>query len=211
MKPGMKAETGRAFALSLVLVVAIAVAGCGGKRSERVLTFDDVIGVVGAAPDTPAGASYTTDGVTTELGPADLRARARSAADRATTAALVGAGLVRVYQRSFNGALNVADATAYLFRGATGAGAAYTRLRASLARQAGPDRKLEEVAADGFGDDAWGAHLSGGDEAALFVFRRSNLVVVTDMSCESSCGIDIVGAARSYAKSIATRAAQVGS
>ena len=72
------------------------------------------------------------------------------------------------------------------------------------------DRKLTEVSADGLGDVGWGAHLSGGSEAALFLFRTSNLVVVTDMSCDASCGLDIVAAARTYAEGIAARAFQPG-
>jgi hypothetical protein len=200
----------RALAVSLAAVaVTIALAGCGGKASERSLTSDDVISIVGPVPDTPAGSSYLASGGTTQLGLADLRARAKTASDRATVATLENAGLVRIYQRSFNGGLDVADATAYLFRSAAGAGAAFAGLRASLAHQAQPDRKLTEVSADGLGDERWGAHLSGGSEAALFLFRTSNLVVVTDMSCDADCGTDIAVAARAYAEAIATRASQV--
>ena len=78
-----------------------------------------------------------------------------------------------------------------------------------LTRQAGPGQKLATVPADGIGDEAWGAHLTGSSEAALFMTRTSNVVVVTDMSCDSSCGFEVVSAARSYAKAIATRASEV--
>ena len=57
--------------------------------------------------------------------------------------------------------------------------------------------------------DASATDLTAGFEAALFLSRTSNVVVVTDMSCNSSCGFDIVSAARSYAEAIATRASEV--
>lgn len=192
-----------------VAALTLTVTGCGGKTRERSLTRDDLVGVVGPAPDTPAGASYSSNGPT-ELGLADLRQRAQSASDRATVALLDKAGLVRLYQRSFSGAINGADATAYLFRDAAGAGDALAGLRRSLIQEAKPDRKLTEVTVSGLGDEAWGAHLTGGSEAALFLFRTSNLVVVTDMSCDASCDLDIVAAARSYADAIAARASEVG-
>lgn len=206
----MKTRMKRVFPIFLAIAaLTLTVAGCGGKAKERSLTRDDLVGVVGPAPDTPAGASYSSN-EPTELGLADVRTRAQTASDRATVALLERAGLVRIYQRSFNGAINVADATAYLFGKAAGAGDAYAGLKTSLARQAASDRKLTEVSADGLGDVGWGAHLSGGSEAALFLFRTSNLVVVTDMSCDASCGLDIVAAARTYAEGIAARAFQPG-
>jgi hypothetical protein len=185
----------------------LALAGCGGKQAEHSLTFDDVISIVGPPPDTPAGTSYLPNG-TTDLSVSDLRDRTQSS-DRAAVTTLEKAGLARIYQRSFSGAINVAHATAYLFQDPAGAGRGFSALRTSLTRQATPDRKLADVAADELGKESWGAHLSGGAEAALFVFRKSNIVVVADMSCDSRCGVDIVAAARTYADGIATRAAQV--
>lgn len=196
----------RILALLLALTALALVAGCGGKANERTLTVDDLAGVVGPAPDTPVGASYQSAGDPAVLGIVDLRDRAANASDRATVALLEKASLLRIYQRSFTGAVNVADGTAYLFKDATGAGDAFTGLRASLIKEAKLDQKLTEVTAKGLGDEVWGAHLTGGSEAGLFVFRASNLVVVTDMSCETSCGLDIVAAARAYADAIASRA-----
>jgi hypothetical protein len=207
----MKTRMKRVFPIFLaVAALTLTVSGCGGKAKERLLTVDDLAGVVGPAPDTPAGASYDSNGAATELGITDLRDRATTASDRATIAMLETADLRRIYQRSFSGAINVADGTAYLFGNAAGAGDAFAGLRTSLARETQPGQKLAEVAVKGLGDESWGAHLSGGSEAALFLFRTSNLVVVTDMSCDASCGLDIVAAARTYAEGIATRASQPG-
>jgi hypothetical protein len=193
-----------AFLLA-VAALALVVDGCGGKAKERVLAVADLAGVIGPAPDTPAGASYQSNGDPTELGITDLRDRAATASDRATVTLLENAGFNRLYQRSFTGAVNSADGTAYLFKDAAGAGTAFAGLRTTLVHETKPDQKLTEVAAKGLGDEAWGAHLTGGLEAALFLFRRSNLVVVTDMSCDTSCGLDIVSAARAYADAIAAR------
>jgi hypothetical protein len=187
------------------VALALVAAGCGGKAKERTLTVADLAGVIGPAPDTPAGASYQSNGDPTELGITDLRDRAATAADRATVTLLEKAGFNRIYQRSFTGAVNSADGTAYLFKDAAGAGVALAGLRTSLAHQTKADQKLTEISAKGLGDEAWAAHLTGSSEAALFLFRKSNLVVVTDMSCDTSCGLDIVAAARAYADAIATR------
>ena len=197
----------RAIALFLVFVaLALVLAGCGGKAKERALTVADLASVIGPAPDTPTGATYQSNGDPTELGITDLHDRAATAADRATVALLENAGFNRLYQRSFSGAVDSADGTAYLFKDAAGAGDAFAGLRTSLVHQTKPDQKLTEVAAKGLGDEAWGAHLTGSSEAALFLFRASNLVVVTDMSCDTSCGLDIVAATRAYADAIAARA-----
>ncbi len=202
----MKTRMKRVVALGLGLAALVLVAGCGGKASVPTLTVDDLPGVVGPAPDTPAGASYQSNGDAAELGIVDLRDRAADASDRATVALLENAGLVRIYQRSFTGAVNVADGTAYLFKDAAGAHDAFAGLRASLSKEKKSDQKLTEVGAKGLGDEAWAAHLTGGSEAALFLFRTSNLVAVTDMSCDTSCGFDVAAAARAYADAIASRA-----
>ena len=194
----------------LALTVVLAMAGCGGgKQSERLLTRDDLVSAIGPPPDTPAGADYSSS-EPVDLSLADLRAREQAASDSATFALLEKTGLSRVYQVSYNGAINVADGTAYLFKDVAGAGDAFAGLRTSLGRQTVPGPKLSEVSADGLGDEAWGAHLTGGSEAGLFLFRASNLVVVADMSCDAACGVDIVGAARSYAAGIAKRASEIG-
>jgi hypothetical protein len=205
----MKRCMTRALALLLALAALALVAGCGGTTQESLLTVDDLAGVIGPVPDTPAGASYQATGEPTELGMADLRARATNASDRATVALLEKARFLYLYQRGFQGAINTADGTAYLFKDAAGASDAFAGLRTKLKRQATPARKLTEVGADGLGDEAWGAHLTGGSEAGLYVFRTSNLVVVTDMSCDGSCGLDIVAATRAYADAIAGRASEV--
>ena len=205
----MKRRMKRLPALLLSVLALALVAGCGGTAAQTTLTVADLPGVIGPAPDTPAGASYQTNGDPSELGIADLRDRAVNASDRATVALLEKAQLLGLYQRSFTGAVNVADGTAYLFKDASGAGDAFAGLRTTLARQATPDRKLADVDAKGLGDEAWGAHLTGGSEAGLFLFRTSNLVVVTDMSCDASCGLDIVAATRAYADAIAIRASEV--
>ncbi len=194
----------------LAFTVALAASGCGGtKTTHRLLTQDDLVSVIGPPPDLPAGADYSS-GEPTDLGPIDLRARAQSASDRTTATLLERAGLIRVYQISYNGAINIADATAYLFKTETGAGTALTELHAALGRQTAPGQKLAVASTDGLGDGAWGAHLTGSSEAALFLFRASNLVVVSDMSCNAACGVDIVAAARAHADGIAQRASEVG-
>jgi hypothetical protein len=191
-----------------IAVLALVLAGCGGgKAKEGTLTTDDLASVIGPAPDTPAGASYADTGSATDISPAELRGHATTASDRTTVARLEKAGLLRLYQRSFDGGSNVADGTAYLFRTATGAGTAYLDLQTSLKRQAAP-RKLEDASASGIGDEAWGAHLTGSSESSLFLFRTSNVIVVADMSCDTSCGLDIVSATRAYAREIADRVSQ---
>ena len=199
-------------ALPAILALAaltVAVAGCGGGTAkERALTGDDLVSVVGPAPDTPAGVSYADTGQPTDLNLAGLRAHAQTAADRATVARLERAGLTRLYQRSFDAGSNIADGTAYHFLAVAGARTAYLDLQTALKQQAGPGQKLTDVAANGIGDEAWGAHLTGGSEAALFLSRIANVVVVADMSCDTDCGLDIVSAARSYVEAMATRASQ---
>ena len=205
----MKGQVERAIPpIVAVAVLALALAGCGGsKAKEGTLTTNDLASVIGPAPDTPVGASYADTGSSTDISPAELRGHATTAADRATVTRLEKARLVRLYQRSFDGGSNLADGTAYLFRTATGAGTAYLDLQTSLKRHAAA-RKLGEVSADGIGDEAWGAHLTGSSESALFLFRTSNVIVVADMSCDTDCGLDIVSATRSYAQAIADRVSQ---
>jgi hypothetical protein len=190
-------------------VVGLAAAGCGSSTShaEPTITHDQVVGIVGPAPDTPAGTSY--DGsAPTELSPADVRARAQNPSDRAIASLLEKAGLQTIYQRSFNGAVNTADATAYLFATASGASRALGGLRTSFKRQARPDRTVTEVTGSTIGDESWAAHLGGsGGEAAIYLARTANLVVVTDMSCDATCGFDVVTAVKTYAGEIAGRAA----
>ena len=208
----MKGQMKRAIPpIVAIAVLTLVVAGCGGgKAKEGTLTTNDLASVIGPAPDTPVGASYADTGSSTDISPAELRGHATTASDRLTVTRLEKAGLVRLYQRTFDGGSNVADGTAYLFRTATGAGTAYLYLQTSLKLQAGA-RKLADVSASGIGDEAWGARLTGTSESALFVFRTSNIVVVADMSCETSCGLDIASATRSYAQAIADRVSQAAS
>jgi hypothetical protein len=205
----MKTAMKRILATTCASLVVLAAAGCGGSGSpaESTLTKDQVAGIVGPAPDQPAGASYEASAAT-QLSPADIFARAQGASDRATVALLQKAGLEIIYQRSFRGAVNTADATAYLFETSSGASKAFAGLSASLKKQARPDRTVTEVSSGGLGDESWAAHLGGnGGEAAIFVTRNTNLVVVTDMGCDADCGFDVVAALKSYATAIEGRAA----
>ena len=197
----------RRVAVASAVLAALALAGCGGGGSgpERALTFDEVVGVVGPPPDSPPGASYSGYDQATSLTLADLEQRAQTAADRKTARTLRQAGLRRIYQRNFNGAINVADATVYILRDTAGATQAFAVLQKSLARP-GTGEQLTELSVGGLGDDAWAVHLTGETEGALYLWRRSNVVVATDMSCDLSCGLDIVGAVRAYAEDIDARA-----
>jgi hypothetical protein len=196
-------------AAAILAVVAVAASACGGGggRTSPTLTRDDLLGVVGPAPDTPQGAAYSTDAGAASYTLSDLRAHAASASDRRTVRTLADAGFEQIYQRTFNGAVNVADATAYLFETAAGAGTAFAYLRTTLSDPGkGSGRTLKELSAKGLGDESWAAHLTGNGESALFLWRTGNLVVVADMSCDDSCGFDVAGAARSYATGIDERA-----
>jgi hypothetical protein len=217
----MKAGVGRALAVTLALV-ALAAAGCGGSKKSatpptattppttttpaRPLTALDLVNIVGSTPDTPAGADYAADSRSTALTLADLPTG--TAEERATVRAFRRDGFERIYQRSFNGAFNVTDATAYLFHSPAGSAKAFTLLQGTLEKPAGVSQRVTPVAAKGLGDESWGAHVTGDSEGAVFLWRRGTLVVVADMSCDISCGMDIVSAARTYASEIDERAAQ---
>ncbi|HZO48731.1 MAG TPA: hypothetical protein VFB26_01170 [Gaiellaceae bacterium] len=202
-----------AVATGAVLAL-LAAAGCGGggdggtgAGSREPLTREDLIGVVGPAPDVPEGAAYNPDAGASTYTLADLRARAQTASDRTTVRALERSGFEQIYQRSFDGPVNVADATAYLFRDADGAAKAFAYLKGTLDHtEAGSGTTLSELSADGLGEESWGAHLSGESESALFLFRTRNLVVVADMSCDGACEFDVGKAARAYADGIDERA-----
>ncbi len=118
------------------------------------------------------------------------------------------AGFKRIYQRSFNGAVNVADATAYLFGSAAGGTKAFAILENTLQKPGGVSQRVTPIPAKGLGEQSWAAHVTGGAEGAVFLWRRGSLVVVADMSCDATCGLDIVGAVRTYADEIDGRAAQ---
>lgn len=211
MNPGV----GRA-ALASIVVAALALAGCGGSTKSsgtastehRPLTTLDLVNVVGTAPDTPEGAAYVGNPATSLTLP-DLRQRAQTGPDKATVRAFEKAGFRRIYQRSFNGAINVADGTAYLFGNSTGAGKGFATLRTTLETPGGVSQRVTPVAAKGVGEEAWAAHVTGDSEGAVFLWRRSSLVVVADMSCDLTCGFDVVQAVRAYAEAIDGRARDV--
>lgn len=201
----------RLAACSVVVLAALVAGGCGGSGSStkaaRALTESDLVGVVGPAPDTPSGAAYSTDAGAATYSLADLRDRAQSKADQRTVATLRDNGFEQIYQRTFNGAINVADATAYLFDKAAGASKAFAYLKSTLVDPGkGSGRTLKEISAKGLGDESWGAHLTGNGESALFLWRTDNLVVVADMSCDTTCDFDVGKALRAYADGIDERA-----
>jgi hypothetical protein len=220
----MKADVGRSAALILALA-ALAAAGCGGSNKTgapastaptttavttvpqtRPLTALDLVNIIGSTPDTPEGADYAADSRTATLTLADLPKG--TSEERATVRQFRQAGFKRIYQRSFNGAFNVADATAYLFGSAAGGAKAFSILENTLQKPGGVNQRVTPVPAKGLGDQSWAAHVTGGVEGAVFLWQRGSLVVVADMSCDASCGLDIVGAVRTYATEIDARAAQ---
>jgi len=164
----------------------------------------DLVNIIGQAPDTPAGADYAADSRSTSLTLADLPTG--TSEERATVRAFRRAGFRRIYQRSFNGALNVADGTAYLFVSAAGSTKAFAVLKHTLEKPGGVSQRVTPLLADGLGEEAWAAHVTGGADGAVFLWRRGTLVVVADMSCDASCGFDVVAAVRTYADEIDQRA-----
>jgi hypothetical protein len=208
-----------------IVLLAVVAAGCGGSKQQsatpgtggtattgttrRQLTNLDVINIIGPAPDTPEGAAYTTDPTATTLTLSDLRQRAQTAQERATVKAFQRAGFKSIYQRSYNGAVDVADGTAYLFRSAAGATKAFAVLKNALEKPAGVSQRVIPLAAPRLGEGAWAAHVTGDSEGAVFLWRHSSVVVVADMSCDQTCGFDVVAAARAYAQAIDARAKQV--
>ena len=72
------------------------------------------------------------------------------------------AGFRRIHQRSFNGALNVADGTAYLFVSAAGSTKAFAVLKHTLEKPGGVSQRVTPLLADGLGEEAWAAHVTGG-------------------------------------------------
>lgn len=215
---GMKLDVGRAAVASIVLVTLM-LAGCGsskrpgaseGPGTQKQLTALDLINIVGPEPETPAGAAYSTNGGSTTLTLADLRRRAQTAEDKATVKAFERAGFQRIYQRNFNGAINVADATAYLFRTAGGAATGLSVLQKTLEQPGGVNQRVTPVSAKNLGDGAWAAHVTGGGtEGALFLWRTGTLVVVVDMSCDDTCDFDVVKAVRAYVDAIDVRAKEI--
>lgn len=213
MKPCVRRAT-----LASIVLVTLAVTGCGGSKQQsgtsgqpgtqtKQLTALDLINIIGQEPDTPAGAAYSTEGGSTTLTLADLRGRAQTSEDKATVKAFERAGFQRIFQRSFTGALNVADATAYLFRTAAGAAKGLSVLRTTLEKPGGVSQRVTPVPAKGLGADAWAGHVTGGGtEGALFLWRTGSLVVVADMSCDDTCEFDVVEAVRAYVAAIDERA-----
>jgi len=199
----------RAALATIALAAVLAVAGCGGssgqqsqQQQRRPLNAGDLLGIV-PTPGTPEGANYNIDDHSATLTLADYRRRATSTADKEVAGALGKAGLSRVYQRSFIGALNQADASVFLFRNSTGADAAFRRLRSSLGKPGTIEQKVADVPATGLGSEAWGAHLTGGgSDAGLFLWRNGNVVVVSDMQCDDTCEFDVVEAVHAYAATI---------
>ena len=88
---------------------------------------------------------------------------------------------------------------AFLFRTVSGAGAGFRALRPG-------GRVKGSLPAAGLGSESWGLHRSGGGEAALYAWRRSNLVVFAEMVCDSECRFPVVSPARAYAGEIDARA-----
>ena len=216
---GMKPGVGRPI-LASILLLTLAVAGCGSSKQSgtsdepgsqtKQLTALDLINIIGPEPDTPAGAAYSTDGGSATLTLSDLRGRAQTTQEKATVKAFERAGFQRIFQRSFNGAINVADATAYLFRTAEGAAKGLSVLQETLEKPGGVSQRVTSVPAENLGDDAWAAHVTGGGtEGALFLWRTGTLVVVADMSCDDTCDFDVVEAVRAYVDAIAERAKEI--
>jgi len=178
------------------------VAGCGGSGNEqqqRLLVTDDLIGIV-PMPETPDGANYNADDHSATLTLADFRQRAQTSEDKALATALGKAGLRQIYQRTFVGALNQADASLFLFRKPEGAGTAFGLLKTSLQKPGSIAQKVTTADSQGLGVESWAAHLTGaGTDAGLVLWRNGNLVGVTDMSCDDACDFDAVGSARAYA------------
>jgi hypothetical protein len=199
----------RAAIVSLVLAAVLAATGCGGSSGDtggqnqhRSLTAEDLLGIV-PTPSTPDGANYNLDDHSASLSLDDYRSRATTTADKEMAGALGKAGLSRIYQRSFAGALNQADASVFLFRDAAGADTGFKRLRSSLERPGAVDQKVAAVEATGLGTEAWGAHLTGsGSDAGLFLWRNGNVVVVSDMQCDDSCDFDVIKAVQAFAAQI---------
>jgi hypothetical protein len=191
-------------------LLAIAAAGCGGggsskSSSHKPYTFDELVGIVGPAPETPEGASYSIDIDPATYSLNDLPHTTN--AEKALVASFRKAGFKRIYQRTFAGALNNALATTYLFGTANGATSGYVELQKALSHPAAASGETAtEVSSDGLGDEAWGAHVTGESEGALYIWRTANLVVVADMSCEGDCAFDVVSALRTYADGIDGRA-----
>src|SRR5690242_1979412 len=112
----MKADVGRVFAIGITLVAVAAATGCGGSKKNT------------GAPSPPTTPTTTT--VTTVRRPvrsprsisstSSARHPKGTSEERATVRAFRQAGFKRIYQRSFNGAFNVTDATTYLFGSAAG-------------------------------------------------------------------------------------------
>jgi len=197
-------------AVTAVLGAGLAFAGCGGSSSaassqqaqRRPLTPTDLIGIL-PTPNTPDGANYELNDYSSTLTLAQYRQAATTAADRALARTLGRAGLTRVYQRSFNGAINQADASVFLFRNAAGAGTGFRRLRSQLRRPGSVGQKVAEIPVTGLGPQAWAGHLTGaGSDSGIVVWRNGNVIVVTDMQCDDKCDFDVVKAVRAYATQI---------
>jgi hypothetical protein len=199
----------RAALASIALAAVLALAGCGGSGSSqsqqsqrRPLNADDLLGIV-PIPTTPAGANYNIDDHSSTFTISDYRQSARTKQDRALAGALGKAGLSRVYQRSFIGALNQTDASVFLFRNTAGASSSFARLRRTLQKPGAVNQKVSNVAVAGLGSQAWGGHLTGaGEDSGIVLWRNGNVLVVTDMQCDDKCDFDVAKAARAYATQI---------
>src|SRR5262245_51651107 len=164
--------------------LALILAGCGGTEKDRTFSATYLPSIVAPKPtDRPYGGEdnpYIGDRLAFTL--EDLLGESPTASDRAFANKLKNAGFQRGYQRTWDGG-DSAAAFVYLFNDAEGAQRAFVALRKAVA-----GRKL---AAKGLGDEAFGVYSPQSpdfDEGAGYWWRRANLVINTEINCETTCG-----------------------
>lgn len=201
----------RRLAVPLVLFSALALAagGSAGTPSGSPISARELPGIVDPMPKLPQWSFEEGDPYLCPipshapaftlpewLGESPTSAKKVVAGKLRKAGFIIGRHLVWNGNRPFS-----ADAAvfAYLFRTAWGARNALTALRRGLGR--GPVK--------GLGEQSFGLHHRGtgaDGDFAVYLWRRGNLVVLTEIACDASCGFLIVAPARAYAGQIDARA-----
>jgi hypothetical protein len=206
---------GMRFLALIVLAAGLTLAGsaCGGHGASESTTF-----TAGALPGFVAVRPSLEQGVSSE-GSGNVVTRSKLIATAHSLSAPLSAALMKVveagFQRGYSESWNDGDAhaSAYLFADDPSASKALAELRRydGLASPEFGGGDLQDVSADGLGDESWGTrgveegtHVMGSD----YAWRRGNLIVWVSIACTSDYGcsdFDVVRATREYADAVDAR------
>jgi hypothetical protein len=200
----------------MLLVVAaglvLAATGGAGNSSRPTYSARDLPGIVDVKPRVPKWSFDAGDSYISGLAHAPAFTLREwlgdSPSQRALAAKLKKAGFVIGGHRAWSGETKQGNGAAagdavfaLLFRDAPGASAAFQALRLVW-----PGKGAKIVPAKGLGQESQGVHEPD-VERAFYLWRRANLVIVAEMTCDGLCDeFRVVPPARTYADEIDARA-----